>query len=194
MTWTKLGTEFFDDCAEAVLSDAAVRTHAEAIGYLYGQENFDLTLKKSTMRRWAGSDCPEEAALELVAAGMWTDGKAEWTVVHHADVIRQSLTAQLKKREDDKARARKKRGYVGSDVGSDVHATQTDRQTYKQTASNEGSSSGWNFAPAERVDLNTGEVLSFTECRRCSGALVGHVQQTAGLCGVHWMAEQEMSA
>jgi hypothetical protein len=32
------------------------------------------------------------------------------------------------------------------------------------------------------------------ECRRCSGALVGHVQQASGLCGVHWMAEQEMSA
>ena len=53
MTWQKLGTEFPDDCAEANLSDAAFRTHVEAIGYLYGQENFECTVKKSTVRRWA---------------------------------------------------------------------------------------------------------------------------------------------
>lgn len=130
MTWTKLGSEFFDDCAEAGLSDAAVRTHLEAIGYLYGQENYNLTLKKSTMGRWAGSDQREQASADLVAAGMWRDSGTEWTVVHHADVIRQSLTAQLKKREDDKEGKRKRRrAPVGTDVGSDVAATQTDSQT-----------------------------------------------------------------
>ena len=67
----------------------------------------------------------QQAAAELVAKGMWKDDETEWTVVHHADVIRQSLAAQLKKREDDKEYQRKRR----RNVGTDVVATQTDRQT-----------------------------------------------------------------
>jgi hypothetical protein len=174
----KLGAEFFDDCAEAGLSDAAVRTHAEAIGYLYGQEKFDLTLKKSTMRRWAGSDQAEQAAVELVAKGKWTDGKAEWTVVHHADVIRQSLAAQLKKREDDKAYARKKRRSVGSDIGSDVVATQTDRQTNRQPRK-EGLSS-------EQIDWVAGEVFPCSACSVCGKPLETPVQLQHGICNRHW--------
>ncbi|GAA1428484.1 hypothetical protein GCM10009616_08190 [Microlunatus lacustris] len=157
MTWTKLGSEFFDDCAEAGLSDAAVRTHAEAIGYLFGQENFDLTLKKSTMRRWSGSAQPEQAAAELVAAKFWQDEPGTWIVLHHADVIRQSLTAQMKKREDDKLSKRRKRSAVGTDVATegntdsatDVLATQTDRQTDIQAAVSK---------PVENINEETGGV------------------------------------
>jgi len=134
MTWYKHGTEFPDDCAEAVLSDAAFRTHVEAINYIYRQENFDLTVKKSTMRRWAGSDQAEQATSELVAKGMWTDGKTEWTVVHHADVIRQSLAAQQTARETSKKTSAKYRAKAkdSTDVTDDVtrHVTpNTDRQT-----------------------------------------------------------------
>jgi hypothetical protein len=135
MTWPKFGTEFPDDCAEADLSDAAYRTHAEAIIYLYGQENFALTVKKSTMRRWAGSKHAEQAAAELVAKGFWRDGAAQWTVVHHANVIRQSLAAQQLKRERDKKaqeKFRNKASDISADVSADQAATQTDRQTDRQ--------------------------------------------------------------
>jgi hypothetical protein len=132
MTYAKFGTEFGDDCAEANLSDAAFRTHMEAISYIYGQENFDCTVKKSTRHRWAGSERAEHAVAELIAKGMWKDGQTEWTVVHHGDVIRQSLAAQLKKREYDKRYQRGKRGAVVNDVGNDDGTTQTDRQTDKQ--------------------------------------------------------------
>jgi hypothetical protein len=44
VTWVKLGDEFFDDCADAGLSDAAVRTHAEAIGFLYRLESKGLEI------------------------------------------------------------------------------------------------------------------------------------------------------
>ena len=163
MTWQKLGMEFWDECADAALSDAAVRTHGEAIGYVYSQENFDMTVKKSTMRRWAGSDQAEQAAAELVAKGFWTDGKTEWTVVHHANVVRQSLTAQAKKREDDRDRQRKKRSNVGTDVGSDVHATQTDRQPRQESSS----------------DWVTGEAS-------CNHPLTSVLQQQRGICNSCW--------
>ena len=81
----------------------------------------------------------EQAAQELVTKGTWTDGNTEWTVVHHANVIRQSLAAQIKKREGDKEYQKERRKVgtekprkVGADIGSDVVATQTDRQTDMQ--------------------------------------------------------------
>jgi hypothetical protein len=178
MTWQKLGMEFWDECADAALSDAAVRTHGEAIGYVYSQENFDMTVKKSTMRRWAGSDQAEQAASELVAKGFWTDSKTEWTVVHHANVVRQSLTAQLKKREDDKERQRKNRSKVGTDVGSAVHATQTDRQTDKQPK-RQGSSE-------ERIDWVTGEVTHNPD-GVCNHPLTSAVQRQHGMCNRCWV-------
>jgi hypothetical protein len=174
MTWYKHGTEFPDDCAEAVLSDAAFRTHVEAINYIYRQENFDLTVKKSTMRRWAGSDEAERATSELVAKGMWTDGKTEWTVVHHADVIRQSLAAQQKKLKYDKEYQQKKRGAVVNDVGNDDGTTQTDRQTDKQPR--EGSSS------EQQIDWVTGEVFPSSGCSVCGEPLTTAVQQQNGIC------------
>jgi hypothetical protein len=178
MTWMKFGTEFGDDCAEANLSDAAFRTHVEAIGYVYGQENLGLTVKKSTRRRWAGSDRWEQAVGELVAKGMWADGETEWTVVHHADVIRQSIVARQKKREDDKVRARKKRGFVGSDVGSDVAATQTDRQADKQPR--QGS------VVDEQIDWVTGEVFPSSACSVCGEPLTTPTQQKNGMCNPCW--------
>lgn len=102
MTWQKLGTEFWDDCAQAGLSDAAVRTHAEAIGWLYRVESTDMRIGKHLVGRFAGSPCWESAVKELVAAEFWRDGISAYVLVHHADVIRQSIAAQKKKRERDK--------------------------------------------------------------------------------------------
>ena len=177
MTWQKLGMEFWDECADAALSDTAVRTHGEAIGYVYSQENFDMTVKKSTMRRWAGSDQAEQAATELVAKGSWTDSKTEWIVVHHANVVRQSLTAQAKKREDDKERQRKNRSKVGTDVGSDVHATQTDRQTDKQPRQE--------AAVDERIDWVTGKAMRNSN-GVCDHPLTTPAQQQRGICNSCW--------
>jgi integrase len=49
MTWTKLGAEFFDDCADRGLSDAAVRTHVEAIG-LRAKARIEVDLGEGTWR------------------------------------------------------------------------------------------------------------------------------------------------
>lgn len=128
MTWTKLGVEFFDDCANAGLTDAAARTHAEAIGWLYRIERSDLRIPKHLVRRFAGSDQADTAAKDLVALGFWSDDGDAYVVEHHAEVIRQSMAAQLAHRERERIRQQKKRS-VGSKVGTNVAATQTDRQT-----------------------------------------------------------------
>lgn len=144
MTWCKLGVEFFDQCADMGLSDAAVRTHVEALHYLYRAESDEMRIGKHLVRRFAGSDQWEIAVKDLAAAGFWRDDGDAWVVEHHGDVFRSSLAAQLKHRENERDRQRRKRRgdnkppadlpeLVGTNtdanVGTNVRATQTDRQT-----------------------------------------------------------------
>lgn len=139
MTWTKFGAEFFDDCANHGLSDAAVRTHAEAIGWLYTVESVDLTIAKNVVRRFAGSENYADGIRDLLAVEFWCMQGAKYQVVHHADVIRQSLAAQQKKRSRDKQAQRdyrKRQGLsvvpdVSDDVSADVSGDAV-RQTDKQ--------------------------------------------------------------
>lgn len=130
MTWTKLGVEFFDECAEADLSDAAVRTHTEALGYLYRVESGDMTIRRNLIPRFAGSPDWPSAVYELIACGLWIDLGSSVRVIHHGDVFRSSLAAQQLKRERDKKAQQKRRhviGDVSADVSVDPTATQTDR-------------------------------------------------------------------
>lgn len=132
MTWTKFGSEFFDDCANAGLTDAAVRTHAEAISWVYKVENIELGFPRNLIRRFAGSDRWESAVEELVTVGWWVVHDDFYVLIHHADVIRASIVAQQVKRERDKRsqQAYRKRSAAPS-VSADVSAA-TDSQTVSQ--------------------------------------------------------------
>jgi len=101
VTWTKLGAEFNSECALAGLSDAAYRTHSEAIGWLYEVEETSCRIPKRLFQRFAGSEDAEAAVGELTGAGFWKDAGAVWVVVHHAGVVRQSIAAQQDKRGRD---------------------------------------------------------------------------------------------
>jgi len=102
MTWIKFGVEFFDECADAGLSDAAVRTHAEALGYLYRTESRDMRIRTHVIRRFAGSGEWAAALRELVVKKFWREDRDGYVVVHHGDAFRGSLAAQRNKRERDK--------------------------------------------------------------------------------------------
>jgi hypothetical protein len=138
VTWTKLGDEYSDEIACAGLGDAAYRTHSEAIGWLYRIEDTGLRIPKYVVRRFAGSTDYEVGIKDLVSAGYWRDRGDAWEIVHHADVIRQSLEAQRLKRERDKRaqRAHRRRQSVGgtpSDVSADVSAESVATQTGRQS-------------------------------------------------------------
>ena len=137
MTWAKFGTEFDDEVAHAGLSDAAYRTHSEAIKYLYGIESADLRIPKHQVRRIAGSPDYETGVKELVGAGFWRETADAYVVVHHAAVIRESLQAQRAQRARNRQAQRAFRqrhpapdqapeisAYVSADVSADP-----DRQT-----------------------------------------------------------------
>lgn len=170
MTWTKFGAEFRDECAEVALSDAAFRTHVEAIMYLYGIEQMDMHLQARLVRKWAGSDHYENAITELVAAGFWVKDGDGYDVVHHEDVFRQSLAFQVSKREKDKISKRKKRGStlpvdgdvstdVATDVVDDSATTQSVSQTDIQISNSEASEQASNDENNEVIDTATGEVF-----------------------------------
>ncbi|MGX1768814.1 hypothetical protein ACWIE7_10975 [Dietzia sp. NPDC055343] len=143
MTWTKLGTEFFDELVDREfkpdLDDACQLTHAQAVHFVYSIEAMDGTFPKRAVRRFATSDRATEAARELVRTGVWEDTGERYRIRHHLEVVRQSLFAQTSKREKDRERQQKHRNTkaakatgVTTDVTRDVAATQTDRQTTKQ--------------------------------------------------------------
>ena len=150
MTWTKTGTEFPGQCADDALSDAAYRTHHEAISWLYSVEKMSLRIPKRLVRRFAASDDYADACLELVIVGYWKDRGAEWEIIHHANVIRQSIGAQLAIRERDRQRKRsvRKRPRNGEDVHMD---SRTDNHT------------GVPMAVTPDADRQTGTSLSVSE-------------------------------
>ena len=131
MTWTKTGVEFPDDAANVDLSDAAYRTHHEAITWLFRVERIDCLIPIHLVRRFAGSPHYEIAIQELVAHGWWRVTQKAYEVLHHADVIRGGIVAQQKKLDRDKrnAAAYRKRKDISDDVSADA-----DRQTNNQPA------------------------------------------------------------
>lgn len=161
MTWAKYGTEFYDQLAESSirddLNDAAQLTHTQAIHHIYSTERMDLTFKKRNLLRFASSPMAEEAAAELVRVGLWKDHGDTYEVVHHADVIRQSLAAQQKKRANDKRRQRDNRAQakgnvradIANDVANGVAATQSVSQSYSQAGISE---------QRNTINTETGEV------------------------------------
>jgi len=167
VTWDKRGTEFSDECAVAALSDYAYRTHSEAIGWLYLIESADLLIPKRLLHKFAMSPDREQAADELVAVGFWADRGDAWEVLHHANVIRQSLAAQLNHRATERDRQRVKRktkpSDVGPNVGTNVGATQTDRQTARQY--------GGELAPTGEADGQQASARWRSE-RRAAGTAV----------------------
>jgi hypothetical protein len=140
MTYAKFGSEFPDYLAAAGLSDAAFRTHAEAIMWVYHVEAWDLRIPKYMLRRIAASIDWETAVKDLTTAGYWADDGDAWVIRHHGTVILASLSAQAAKRERDRKAQQRHRGKQRESVSADASAYQTDRQTDKRSKGSSGES------------------------------------------------------
>jgi len=192
VTWTKLGDEFSDDCANTGLSDAAYRTHVEAIGWLYRVERMDLHIPKHLLRRFVGSEVWEHAVRDLVAVDWWRDRADHYQLVHHEDVVRQSIAAQQSKRSrDKKAQADKRRRderkaqEVSDDVSADV-IPDTDRQTDKQALTGEqqkpSREAEFFHLPQSDRPKPTVAVPASGSCSGCGGVLTSPLDRAEGIC------------
>lgn len=127
MKWMKLDPEYSYELALKGLSDAAYRTHTEAISYLYSEGSADLRIPKHLLRRITGSDHYVEAAEELIDAGCWRDEGTHYAVVHHADVVQQYIAAQQdqanrSRSSSNRRRARLSAAEVTGPVPASVYA------------------------------------------------------------------------
>jgi hypothetical protein len=109
MSWTKLGDEFLPAAAD--LSDAAYRTHTEALSWS-SWRLLDLRIPKRDLLRFANTDDPERAAKELVEADWWEDNGDHWWIGVRWPEWQQTRTQVQDKRAKwsaDKDRQRKHR-------------------------------------------------------------------------------------
>ena len=142
MTWYKHGTEFVPECAEAGLSDAAFRTHVEAMSHIYQVESKTLEIREDLVRTLARSSNWYAAVTELVDKRFWRKTAKGYKINHHAAVIRDSIQAQQKQRKRNRQaqaakRAREKAGQsVSADVSADPEQNRTEQPkgngSYKQ--------------------------------------------------------------
>jgi len=68
VTWLKLSDDFHDQCA--ALSDAAYRTHVEALGWVMRRETGGSLSRRDVLRCIETED-PDAAIEELLAGGFW---------------------------------------------------------------------------------------------------------------------------
>lgn len=82
MTWTKLSDDFGDQCAR--LSDAAFRTHVEALVWAMRRETGGY-IDSRDVRRFGESPHAEMAVAELVAIGWWSIEGQGYRIHHHME-------------------------------------------------------------------------------------------------------------
>ena len=112
MTWTKLGDEFAD--AAWLLSDAAYRTHTEALQWS-NRLGLDLVIPKRHLHRFAFSEHAEAGAAELCAEGWWKDDGDYWDISpHFADWQVESAVVE-QRRADAALRQRRHRMHKADD-------------------------------------------------------------------------------
>lgn len=106
MTWTKLGDEFSDSAAP--LSDAAFRTHVEALGWS-NRRLLDLLIPKTQLKRFAETRDPDGAVKELVDTGWWQDVGDSWFVGCYFPEWQRDKVQVEHRREQEAIRQRRKR-------------------------------------------------------------------------------------
>lgn len=119
MTWTKLGDEFPDGAAD--LSDAAWRTHAEALMWS-NRRLLDLVIPKRDLRRLAFSPAVDVAdpdgdavVKELVEHGWWTDQGDSWSIANRWPEWQRDRAQVERARERETERKRRQRAHARGD-------------------------------------------------------------------------------
>lgn len=119
MTWTKLGDEFPDGAAD--LSDAAFRTHVEALAWS-NRRLLDLVIPKRDLRRFAFSPAVDvtdpdgdAVAQELVVRGWWIDRGDAWFIGARWPEWQRERAQVERGRERETTRKRRQRQHARGD-------------------------------------------------------------------------------
>lgn len=134
MTWTKLSDAFGDECAS--LSDAAFRTHVEALLWIMRRETGGVISDRDVLR-FAETENPDEAIAELIACGFWTRSTRRtrgvtYHVMHHMEHQDDpELTRVRREKAAERSRnwRRKRAGLDGERVTERITDTDTESVT-----------------------------------------------------------------
>ena len=132
MTWTKLSDDFGDQCAD--LSDAAFRTHVEGLLWTMRRET-DGAISKRDISRFAESALPDDAVVELVARGFWTECDNGYLIEHHIEHQPDSETLTARRNADALRQSRKRRKAAGLDVSDHESRRDTPRDSERDSCS-----------------------------------------------------------
>lgn len=80
--WLKLSDDYHDQCAD--LSDAAYRTHTEALGWVMRRETGGYITDRD-IRRFGESECAQMAVKELIRLGFWKSVDDGYQILHHME-------------------------------------------------------------------------------------------------------------
>lgn len=122
MTWLKLSDDYHDQCA--ALSDAAYRTHTEALGWTMRRETGGF-LTTREVRRLAESLEAQGAVQELLEQGFWEPTDSGYRILHHME-HQPEPEVIAKRRQNDAERQRKKRQASVNVVSMSRRDTQRD--------------------------------------------------------------------
>jgi len=113
VTWTKLSDDFGEQCSG--LSDAAYRTHSEALIWCMRRET-DGLLSDRDVRRFAETADPDEAVRELLDHGFWRQTPTGFEVLHHMEHQPDSEVLAARRTNDAERQTRARRKAAGLDV------------------------------------------------------------------------------
>lgn len=99
VTWLKLSDDYHDQCAS--LSDAAYRTHTEALGWAMRRETGGF-ISERDIRRFAESESSTDAVKELLDRGFWEPAAGGYRIKHHME--HQPEPEVIAKRRENTAR------------------------------------------------------------------------------------------
>jgi hypothetical protein len=119
--WLKNSDDYPEDCARAGLSDAAYRTHHEALCWVMRRENGGH-ISKRDVQRFAESDLADEAVEDLVACGFWRAVAGGYEVVFHLEHQPEPDVIQARREAAAERQRRHRRARLGlPDVGPSPH-------------------------------------------------------------------------
>jgi len=161
MTWAKLSDTYGDECS--TLSDAAFRTHTEAIVWTMRREAggyFDAR----EVKRFGESPHVDMAVAELVACGWWSIEGQGYRVNHHME--HQPEPEIVQKRRADAAERQRRKRYKAAKLP--VPEAQSRRDNPRDSDSDDPRDPGRDGSGRDGVNP-AGTREQQTDCDRCSG-------------------------
>ncbi len=187
--WTKVSDDYGDQCARLGLSDAAFRTHLEALLWTMRRESGG-NIEERDVRRFAESPLVDAAVQELVDLGCWTKTQEGFRLnLHMEHQIEPEVIAR--RRESAAIRQRRKRR---KDAGlqDQGHASHRDERGDPPGDNPRDSGRDWTgLDGAGRAQLEKGYQVN--DCPKCSECGMDpcacwHISDPAP---VHWGSEQD---